>query len=307
MSERTNYADEYCWLNISKNITKDVDVFYLYPTAWSRKNKEEPATASISNPNMRRNAKRVFEAHSMVFSECCNIFAPYYRQLDPGFGLGGDKKLIQEVKEKITGRDVIDSFDYYINNFNEGRPYILAGHSQGSSLLLRLLETYLKEHKEIYSKMIAAYVVGYSVTSEFLHKNPHLKFAKNAYDTGVLVSYNTEAEFFNGKTPIVHDNALTINPLNWRRDDEEATSQENLGELMLNGQGKYVVKIPGTKDAIINKERGTLMCSTADATKYKHKWFPLGVYHTYDYEFYYGNLKKNVKDRVNSFMEEKKK
>lgn len=100
---------------------------------------------------------------------------------------------------------------------------------------------------------------------------------------------------------------MVINPINWRRDESTAKSEENIGELVLNDSGNYEVESPGTKDAIINSERGTLVCTTADASKYHHKWFPLGVYHTYDYEFYFGNLKKNVRDRIISFMEEKKK
>lgn len=67
--------------------------------------------------------------------------------------------------------------------------------------------------------MIAAYVIGYSVTDEYLTENPHLKFAEGADDIGVVISYNTEGPGNNGKhNAVVTEGAVSINPLNWKRD-----------------------------------------------------------------------------------------
>ena len=99
--------------------------------------------------------------------------------------------------------DAFAAFDYYIKNYNNGRPFILASHSQGSNVMIFLLAEYMKEHPEVYKKMIAAYVIGYSVTDDYLAKNPHLKFAEGADDTGVIISYNTEAPSIPGKNPVV--------------------------------------------------------------------------------------------------------
>ena len=41
--------------------------------------------------------------------------------------------------------------------------------------------------------MVAAYVLGYPVTKEYLKENPHLKFAKKANDTGVIISYDVQS------------------------------------------------------------------------------------------------------------------
>jgi hypothetical protein len=50
----------------------------------------------------------------------------------------------------------------------------------------------MAENPKVYDNMIAAYVIGYSVTEDDLIKYPHLKFAESAKDTGVIISYNTE-------------------------------------------------------------------------------------------------------------------
>jgi uncharacterized protein YneF (UPF0154 family) len=66
-----------------------------------------------------------------------------------------------------------------LNNYNNGRPFILAGHSQGSNILLYLLSEYMKDNPKVYDRMIAAYVIGYSVTDQYLSENPHLNLQKD--------------------------------------------------------------------------------------------------------------------------------
>jgi hypothetical protein len=40
---------------------------------------------------------------------------------------------------------VKDAFEYYLKNYNNGRPIIIAGHSQGSGHGARILKDYLME------------------------------------------------------------------------------------------------------------------------------------------------------------------
>lgn len=60
---------------------------------------------------------------------------------------------------------------------HEGRPFIIAGHSQGSAILRFVLKDYFKTHPDRYERMVAAYVIGYSITKDDLEANPHMKFA----------------------------------------------------------------------------------------------------------------------------------
>lgn len=99
--------------------------------------------------------------------------------------------------------DVFAAFKYYLKHYNHGRPYILVGHSQGSDVLRYLLSDYMKTHPRVYSRMVAAYIVGQSITPRYLADNPHLKFARGAGDTGVIVSWNTEAPGFDGTNPVL--------------------------------------------------------------------------------------------------------
>jgi hypothetical protein len=75
----------------------------------------------------------------------------------------------------------------------------------------------MKEHPEVYERMIAAYVIGYSITEDYLTQNPHLKFATGPDDIGVIISYNTEApDVAAGVNPVVWPGALVINPIHGR-------------------------------------------------------------------------------------------
>ena len=98
-----------------------------------------------------------------------------------------------------------------------------------------VLAEYMKAHPEYQQRMIAAYVIGFSITKEYLQANPHLHFAERADDTGVIVSWNTEGAANAGKKNlVVLPGAISINPLNWKRDETYAPAAENLGGYIYN-------------------------------------------------------------------------
>ena len=69
---------------------------------------------------------------------------------------------------------------------------MIAGHSQGSAMILILLRTHFRDHPGYHAHMVAACAIGCSVTGEYPAANPHLKFAAGESDTGVIIARNTE-------------------------------------------------------------------------------------------------------------------
>ena len=304
----TNYANPEHWLALPASPDKPVDVFYLYPTVFQKVNKNEPNICNIDNPVMVKYSQLALAFQASAFDPVGNIYAPYYRQADAAYTLGLPLAEQHKVVGGIPTTDASAAFDHYINNFNNGRPFILAGHSQGSNVLLYLLSDYMKKHPEVYRRMIAAYVIGYSITPEYLAKNPHLKFAKGAKDTGVIISYNTEAQKVAGKNPVVLPGAMAINPITWTRGEKTATAAESLGSVDMDEHGKLIT-LKKYADARVDKAKGVLICSTVDVDKLSpgNQVFPKGVYHRYDYPFYYYNLRENAAVRTNRFLQEQKK
>ena len=296
----SDYANPSHWISVPVVVDKKVDVFYLAPTAWMKLDANAPNICEIDDPTLLVMAKAAFGRQATAFTPVGNLYAPYYRQAD----------LSPVEREKVIGGiptiDAVAAFDYYLQHFNKGRPFILAGHSQGSNVLSNLLAGYMKEHSEVQARMVAAYVIGYSVTGEYLLRNPHLKFAEGADDTGVIVSYNTEApNVAPGTNVVTTSGGIAINPITWTRDETLAPASENLGSIM--PAGGFFVPVEHYADARVDKVKGVVICSTADAEKlYRPGSFVKGVYHSYDYLFYYYNLRQNAANRVEKYFDKGK-
>lgn len=308
----SDYSQEENWLSLPADTTKDVDVFYLYPTAYFKSSNDDPDVCEIDNTMMISNAQKAFQRQATVFETVGNIYAPYYRQADAGTCLALSSEEQDELLSGVTKSDVFAAFDCYIKNYNNGRPFILAGHSQGSNMLLYLLTEYMKENPKVYDRMIAAYVIGYSVTNDYLNENEHLKFAQGSDDIGVIISYNTQApDVAAGDNPVVLDGANVINPITWTRDEVPTSAEQNLGSIMLNSDGSVVLddnnefkRVMNYADACIDLNKGVIVCSTADEDSLApgNDIFPRGVYHSFDYPFYYYNIRENAQNRVNIYL-----
>jgi hypothetical protein len=286
---------------------KKADIFFLYGTSWHKLDKHESNICRIDNATLLAGSLDGFRQDATSFETAGNIFAPYYRQADGvhTLSLPEDKRL--EIVGDIPAKDVTAAFVYYIEHFNNGRPFILAGHSQGSNVMLFLLSGYLKEHPEIYKQMIAAYAIGYPVTCDYMAENPHLKYATGPDDTGVVISFNTQSPgVLPGGNPIVTTNkGMVINPITWTRDETVASTSEGLGSNMKDTETLQFNRIPQYADAKVDNSKGVLISSSADEmelyTKYTSHFGP-GVFHSFDYPFYYFNIRKNAENRVEKFV-----
>ena len=294
-----DYSQAENWLSLPATTEKAVDVFYIYPTMAGQRNPTE--IVDIDDAEMVSGAKGCLVNQASVFSESCNIFAPYYRQISlPAPGTD-----YQEVIDYISQFDAANALDYFLNHLNQGRPFIIAGHSQGSATAIALLAHYLKEHPDYQKRMVAAYPIGYSITRQWLAENPHLKFAEGATDTGVVVSWNTEGpgnKYENNE--VVLPGAISINPINWRLDDTYAPASDNLGSL---NRETMQVDVPGIADAQVDTERGVVVVTSVDpaihAIPVFHEFFGPESYHNRDYEFFYNNIRQNVADRIAAWQQ----
>lgn len=305
-----SHPDNWLFLPHKKDLpsSKRVDVFYLYPTAYY-KTPKGPIICEANHAGMRMRAIEHIKTKGSVFAPHCNFYAPAYRQ-------AAVECLIENTpannllftRGPVTC--VLDAFDYYIKHHNEGRPFILAGHSQGALLLQFILSIYFRQHPDIASQMIAAYVIGYGVTKNYLDQNPHLQFAKGAHDTGVIISYNTEAPGYAGKNITLLPGAISINPISWKLTEETAEASQSLGsrKVIRNSAGTLIgtQDLPHHADATINLDRGTVTCSTVNPEDYRvigqDAIFPKGVMHTGDYQLYYYDLQNNVSQRIKAYF-----
>lgn len=299
-----SFADN--WLSMPSVLRHRADVFYMCPSGYIPATRSAPLLCGIDDAQMRANAHRAFERQATVFAPFADIYAPYYRQADAQRVL--DMPL-PELIDAIDGAPILDAaaaLEYYFKYLNKGRPFFLAGHSQGSATLMAALYNIMPRRYERFRSMVAAYLIGFTITQKHVDDSG-LKFAESADDTGVIISYNTERPGFTGTNVVVMNGALGINPINWRRDDTYAPASDNLGSLsFVHGEETGTLTVPGIADAKLDTVRGTVMCSTVDADRYYNeftgKMFSSGSYHLHDYQFYYGNLRENGAHRLDVFL-----
>ena len=308
-----DYSKKECWCKLPE-ISKDVDTFYIYATEYIMGSFAEgaPDFASLDNTEMLQGAEAEYNLHASAYVDSTNLFMPYYRQ--SGLKYAGEMArktgTADAAFEGMPMNDITAALDYYFENCNGGRPFIIAGHSQGSAMVLVLLRTYFKDHPEYYSRMVAAYPIGYSVTDEYLAANPHLKFATGETDTGVIIAWNTEGPKnleTNAHNLVVLPNTRSINPLNWKLDETYAPASMNLGSLMANEEtGEPEIKDVGA-DAQINLARGVVITNAKgepmdeETAKAAAEFFGPDGRHNEDYLFFYNNIKDNVAKRVAAF------
>ncbi|MBV9269714.1 MAG: DUF3089 domain-containing protein, partial [Candidatus Eremiobacteraeota bacterium] len=132
------------------------DCFYVYHTVSTA---QAPNAPLIITAEERRSA--VVQASR--FSPVCRMWAAVYRQATlrtmtavPFDGAAYD----------AAYADVRAAWDDFIAHHNAGRPFVLIGHSQGSSMLIRLMRERLDMNASLRARMIAAVLLGGNVTDK---------------------------------------------------------------------------------------------------------------------------------------------
>ena len=302
-----DYSQKSCWHQIPE-ITKEFDTFFIYPTEYIGSNEGDPDYASLDNPDMLQGAKNDHIWMASAFEESTNLFMPYYRQasamaLKRAYDKTGDIRAALE--SRTPYEDITAALDYYFENYNNGRPFIIASHSQGSAINSLVMKSYFKAHPAYYKRMVASYMIGFSITKDWLKDNPHLKCATGEADTGVIVSWNTEGKQNveqNATNVVVMPGAISINPLNWKLDDTYAPASENKGSLIIDEKSATVSIGDIGADAQVNTARGVIVTNAKSAPIPLTDFFGPQSFHNGDYTFYYNNIKDNVAKRIATYQ-----
>jgi hypothetical protein len=133
---------------------KAVDCFYVYPTVSA-----EPRM----NANLRVGTAEIGAAIEQAsrFSQVCNVWAPIYRQRTVSslaLGLGADK-----AAAAIAYASLEQGWDDYLTHYNDGRPIVFIGHSQGAAILIQLLRSQVDDNPALRQRVVGAVILGGNV------------------------------------------------------------------------------------------------------------------------------------------------
>ena len=302
-----DYSQKTNWCKFPE-ITKDVDTFYIYSTMYMGANEGDPDYATLDNAEVLNGIVVEHAIKSSVFEESTNLFIPYYRQFAMKFAAETFMK-DGNIDAAIIDTPYVDisaALDYYFEHYNGGRPFVIAGHSQGAAILRLALKRYFKEHPDYYERMVAAYAIGYSITKEDLETNPHMKFATGETDTGVIISWHAEGpKNVEANLPlpsvIILNDGISINPLNWKRDETYAPASMNKGSMVID-EKTYTAEIRDINgDAQVCLARGTVVTNAKAVPNEFEELAGPQCFHQDDYSIFYNNIKENVAKRIAAY------
>ncbi|PJZ47621.1 DUF3089 domain-containing protein [Leptospira saintgironsiae] len=274
-----------------QNIAR-ADVFFVHPTTFI---KAERWNAEIGSSLIVYGLSPL-KMQASVFNESAKVYAPRYRQAalysfidDSGNG---------EKAFEIAKKDVLSAFDHYIKHYNQGRPFFIAGHSQGSMMLIHVLKEYLDMKK--VPNFVAAYLPGWAVhSSEF--KN--LKVCKNSKDLGCYISWNSKkwgsqlSDF--ALPPERYVGGVCVNPVNWTQNSPETPKEEHKG-----GVGIQFSELD--KSYVRTKCEGEMLWVDLPSNQnYESRRGNKKNYHISDYGLFYLDIRENVKERLEEYFNKK--
>lgn len=137
-----------------------IDCFYVYPTI----SRDEGLSADLQ-PGEDEEVGAVLNQAARLGS-VCDVYAPVYRQATLNAISGrtsgaGDDGLTEAFATAY--RDVLDAFKAYVANDNDGRGFVLVGHSQGAGLLSQLISEEIDDDPALRDHLVSALLLGNAV------------------------------------------------------------------------------------------------------------------------------------------------
>jgi Protein of unknown function (DUF3089) len=165
-----------------------VDCFYVYPTV----SNQSTVNANLE-VGLRETAVAVTQASR--FSQVCKVYAPVYRQIT--LGALDHPRRITLSDAQLAYRSVVSAFRDYLAHYNNGRGIVFIGHSQGATILIRLLQREVDGNPLLRNRLVSALVLGGNVTvpkgrtvgGDFAH----IPACTSSTETGCVVAYSSFA------------------------------------------------------------------------------------------------------------------
>lgn len=347
-----NYADRANWLarpdisatNDSTWLPESVDrpepgpaaVFYVHPTSYMAPFNVARWNASLEDEDSQDLARRFVRYQSSAFNSVGQIWAPRYHQAHFGAFLRRSEESIRAIHAAYL--DVVAAFRAFLEA-NPAGPIILAGHSQGSLLLMRLMRNEIAG-RSVARRIVAAYIVGWPVS--LTHDIPAMglpaceradqanciiswqSFAEPAETSSVVNAYGQYRGLDGRKrtgSPMLCVNPLTGAPMS------EAGPEDNLGTLTpapaptdgFPGAARLAALMPPgltplapaakpAKPPII-MVRGAVGARCDKGFLLVHNppvigpyVLPGNNYHVYDYALFWGNIRHDAETRLTSYL-----
>ncbi|HEX6845694.1 MAG TPA: DUF3089 domain-containing protein [Chitinophagaceae bacterium] len=271
-------------LRKSYSYDSTIDVFFIHPTTYIQKAGNK-MNGDVNNESLNaRTDRRTILNQATVFNEF-RLFAPRYRQANYSTYLsfmGGYEAVFD-----TAYTDIKEAFQYYLDNWNKGRPFFIASHSQGTQHGVRLIGELIKG-TELERKLVAAYIIG---MPPVMSPRLDVPVCKDSTQTGCYVAWNSFSEDY---TPIFNfgkNDLKTVNPLTWTVTDKKAASELH--------KGAVVNEFNSVKPQVLSAHiRSGRLIVASDEIEIPAR---LENLHVLDINLFYVDIRNNLKTRAMAY------
>lgn len=269
-----------------------VDVFYIYPTTYTGKRGQHDWNASTDDTKLNLVTDMYpIRYQASLFNGAGRIYAPRYRQAHLNCFFT-EKHSDASKALDLAYQDVRSSFQYYLQHFNHGRPFIIASHSQGTFHAKRLLREFV-DGKPLEKQMVVSYLVGLTVPSDYF-KSIHP--CASPTETDCYCTWRTFREgYVPKKLHFPDSNIIVTNPVSWSLDQPACKQEVQMGGVLKDFNKVYPRLV-----------RTTVHEDLLWVNKPKFPWSFLLTkknYHVADYNFFYSDVRHNAQERVKAYLQ----
>ncbi len=282
-------------------------VFYIPPTTYlSRTRWNAPLDDTDANERLR-----LFTAsQASAFNSVGVVWAPRYRQATIGAFLTSEADAGKALD--FAYRDVERAFAAFLAAAPADRPIILAGHSQGSLHLIRLLAEHVAG-RPVAKRIVAAYAIGWPISIDADVPALGLPACRRAGQAGCLIGWQSFAEPADpSQIRDVYDRSigltgrprrgtamLCVNPLTGAP-ATAAPAAANRGALVPTANLADASLVPATVPARCDP-RGLLLIGAAP-DGYGRFVLRGQNYHVFDYALFWANIRADAEARLATYL-----
>lgn len=291
------------------------DVFYIHPTTGMRNDVEN---VPIDDAHALATGQLMLMSQATPFNSVARIYAPRYRQATLNV-FDRTEDALQEPMN-LAYEDVRHAFIHYMTHLNQGRPYFLVGHSQGSNHGLRLLSDEI-QGSPFEAALIAAYLPGMPTPCDVFDQDlTRILPCTSAEQVRCVVTWGVfeqgYRDFADWESMNIYWDAsamrwrsaqgmrlFNVNPVSWEADGAPVSRDKHQGAVPFGVSDSHFSR-PLPRLVTSWTEHGyTLVApSLPDRLFYDGGIFERGNYHVFDINLFWTDIRTNARQRLVAFL-----
>lgn len=287
---------------------RGVDVFWIHPTTTRSTTdyNHDPLDPTV----LKWTEESAVQRQASAFSACCRIFAPRYRAATTKALMDPTRR---EAAFALAYSDIERAFDWYLAHENKGRPFIIAGHSQGGAHSASLLEKRIKG-TALQGQLVAVYIIGINLMDgDLAPRFAGVPLCSEPAQTGCFVQWNSilaesdvaptlkayAAAFAAQNGGRVGGSPLCVNPVTFDRRRPVSPAAEAKGAVV--GDPGFGAMGPLRAGAVAAECRDGLLI-VRPAAELALKPLPGGSMHFHDVGLFWADLSANAALRARTWL-----